>query len=403
MNYSLAETADEALGNAEQAFLHGNLSAADLLCHYVLASYPDHPRALGIRSLLASRLGLAENGSTWLQSGAHPNVPRFLLIKAWGQGFWSDMCHVMASLLVAEITDRIPVVQWGGNSLFHCGGGGGGDAFRHYWDPVSRSDLEDVVSAASSGVFPAKWRADNLEQNDFEKWAGPCSRLGAIHFLNRPEPVAVTDFYASLVDVAPWIPTGHAMHGAPLDEIYRYVADLYLRPAQAVRQRVEAFRAEYLAGHDVLGVHIRGSDKETEFHALELLNRQYFDLLDAESPLTKFFVLTDDARWLAALRQRYGDRIIYTPSQRTTSLTGVHNLPDVDRLALGMEVMTDTHLALSCDRFVGNGRSNLSNIVFLLKPWAPDACRTFEPPTLFWRNAYIHLPQGGGVWGFGAP
>ena len=126
MNYSLAETADEALGNAEQAFLHGNLSAADLLCHYVLASYPDHPRALGIRSLLASRLGLAENGSTWLQSGAHPNVPRFLLIKAWGQGFWSDMCHVMASLLVAEITDRIPVVQWGGNSLFHCGGGGGG-------------------------------------------------------------------------------------------------------------------------------------------------------------------------------------------------------------------------------------------------------------------------------------
>ncbi len=37
---------------------------------------------------------------------------RFLLIKSWGCGFWSDVDHVMGQLLVAEITNRIPVIYW---------------------------------------------------------------------------------------------------------------------------------------------------------------------------------------------------------------------------------------------------------------------------------------------------
>jgi len=45
-------------------------------------------------------------------------VEKFLLIKAWGYGFWSDVSHVLGQLLVAELTGRTPIVHWGQNSLF---------------------------------------------------------------------------------------------------------------------------------------------------------------------------------------------------------------------------------------------------------------------------------------------
>jgi hypothetical protein len=35
---------------------------------------------------------------------------RYLLIKAWGFGFWADLDHVLGALLLADLTRRVPVV-----------------------------------------------------------------------------------------------------------------------------------------------------------------------------------------------------------------------------------------------------------------------------------------------------
>src|SRR4051812_49352892 len=35
--------------------------------------------------------------------------PRYLVIREWGFGFWSDISHVLGALLLAEGTGRIPV------------------------------------------------------------------------------------------------------------------------------------------------------------------------------------------------------------------------------------------------------------------------------------------------------
>ena len=43
---------------------------------------------------------------------------KYLLIKAWGFGFFSDVNHIIGQLLIAELTGRIPIVYWGKNSLF---------------------------------------------------------------------------------------------------------------------------------------------------------------------------------------------------------------------------------------------------------------------------------------------
>ena len=73
-----------------------------------------------------------------------------------------------------------------------------------------------------------------------------------------------------------------------------------------------------------------------------------------------------------------------TDSQRTTGDVGIHysSASSIGRTRLGYEVMRDTYLALRCDKFLGNGRSNLSAIVEVSKRWDSGACRLLVPSQL---------------------
>src|SRR5205085_3924453 len=172
---------------------------------------------------------------------------RYLLIKAWGFGFWSDVSALLGALLLAEITGRIPVTHWGTNSLF--GDGSGGDAFTRYFEPVSDLRLHDLARLDDATFFPPKWSRTNLAEENVAKWRGSGSRGAAIYFLSRPEKIAICDFYTGVINVAPWIPAGHPMHGKPLAEIYRYLVARYLRPCAIVHSACDQF----------LGAHLRGA------------------------------------------------------------------------------------------------------------------------------------------------
>jgi hypothetical protein len=67
---------------------------------------------------------------------------------------------------------------------------------------------------------------------------------------------------------------------------------------------------------------------------------------------------------------------------RTDNDLGIHYTPSVDPVRLGIEVMRDTYLALRCARFIGNGQSNLSAMVAMLKRWDPGACVLVAPSQL---------------------
>jgi hypothetical protein len=59
----------------------------------------------------------------------------------------------------------------------------------------------------------------------------------------------------------------------------------------------------------------------------------------------------------------------------------------------GLEVMTDDNLALRANRFIGNGSSNVSAMVDLLKQWKPGETTLMGKSLLRQRNLYIHLKQ----------
>ena len=100
--------------------------------------------------------------------------------------------------------------------------------------------------------------------------------------------------------------------------------------------------------------------------------------------------MTDDERWLLRVKSSYGNRVVATDCLRTSTLTGVHRLAPTAGLRVGVEVMTDTYLAVRANRFIGNGRSNVSAIIALLKDWKPEDCLLVRPSHMMERNLSIH-------------
>lgn len=407
-----------SLTDAFERAQRGNLIYAEILARMVLAQAPTHLDALNLLGFVAIRAGaigpaldiFRRADAAWPQIGLDATVARveaampgwearhrawrpnerFLLIKAWGYGFGSDMASLMGALLLAELTARTPVVHWGPNSLYSDGGPG--NAFVNYFEPINAFGLDDLRQVAARGVFPGKWNAGNLGVEDLNKISGRDSRLGALFFLERDEPLAVFDFNCGIVDVLPWMPADHPYRGLTVPQIYRQLWAKYCRPTERVRARIERFAAAHWPAGRVLAVHVRDGDHRYEQTNLLDVNAQYFDTVDrllAESPAS-IYLMTDSSTAVEAFRGRYGDRVFATDAQRTPDDTGIHYRDGTDRVQLGVDILADILLATRADAFVGNGRSSPSATVWQLKDWPPGAAHMIVPNIYEERNLFLY-------------
>ena len=186
MNAAVAEAAvtpSPALA-ANDALGRGNLQLADYLCREALRDNPQDALAMTLLGHMASGLRRWQLAEAWFTralaaaGGPRPLArPKYLLIKAWGYGFSSDMDHVVGQLLLAELTGRTPVVHWGANTLF--GAQDIANAFELYFRPVSGA-TQDGLSAWGQSFFPAKWTAATLRDENVNKFQGPGSRTSAL-------------------------------------------------------------------------------------------------------------------------------------------------------------------------------------------------------------------------------
>lgn len=325
----------------------------------------------------AVRIMLTKAQQSTSLPAAKPRGKRFLLIKAWGYGFWSDVNHVLGQLLLAEITGRIPVVHWGANSLFSDDPND--DAFHHFFEPVSPFTVDDLAARAAS-FHPPKWRAGNLRQENLNKFEGPWSRSSSLFTFERNEEVVVSDFHHAVNDLAPWIPPGHPLAGLGTDELFLHLYRRHLRVRPEILARAERFHQERLAGRPTIALHVRGGDKGGEDPGLARLNALYLPELErqlAALPAARIFLITDDLAILDGYRERFGERLVHTAATRTGNEQGVHYQRQQSRRALGEEVLIDALLAARCDRFIGNGLSNVSLAVAQMRRWEPGSCRLF--------------------------
>jgi hypothetical protein len=355
---------------AERRFAQGDIAKAEAYARSVLSSVPEHAAAQNVLNGIAALIAQGPPDS-------EAAGPRFLVIEAWGSGFWSDVSHVLGCLLLAEITNRIPVTHWGANSLFRAGPG---DAFTRYFEPVSPYTLDDIRALDGAAIYPLKTMAEK-------------SGLSGLSYLNRPEAVAVSDSYVSVFQLLPWIPAGHPWHGFPVDAVYRALFAKYLHPKGSVLADAEDFYRKTIAGRPAIAVHVRGSDKWSEMRAQHGAER-YFEVLDREDTKARLFLLTDDLRVLSQFRARYGARVVATECQRASADFGLHLQQGTDHARLPREVMIDVFVALACDVFFGMGWSNVSAIIAMLKPWE-GRCHLLGPSILMDRFVGLDLPSGG--------
>ena len=395
---------------ADAAFAAGNLAASEVVCRDILDEAPRHADALNLLGIIAAKVKAVEQAQRYFAAAIEADssnqafqrnleltkftfvrkpdsTPRYLVIKAWGFGFWSDISHVLGSLLLAEITGRIPVIHLGKSSLY--ADDSGADVFGRYFQPVSDLGLTDVAAIAGATFFPAKWNKANLAQDDVAKWKGAGSRLGALNFLNRRETVAVSDFYVGAIYVQPWIPADHPMHGKALDEIHRYLLAKYLRLNKGCQAECDAFFDRHLQGAPFAAVHMRGADKILEDADVRARHEACMAELAAVDPSWRIFLLTDDAPMAERLKAQYGDRIVLTDAQRSSSIVGVHCDPAADRVKAAQEVVVDTFLGARADRFIGTGRSNISTLIAAMKDWLPGHCTIFGDNQIMERNLFI--------------
>jgi len=171
INAEIANSFDKKISNL---LTKGNLAQAEILLRLVLEEKPNNAKAYNDLGLIASELNISDFSvryfseavrlaPDWSEAKIHleqvsirhrgeadqsaksnQGEEKFLLIRAWGFGFWSDVSHVLGQCLLAEMTDRKPIVYWGRNSLF--GDGTSSNAFSNYFENVSEATVDGIIN-----------------------------------------------------------------------------------------------------------------------------------------------------------------------------------------------------------------------------------------------------------------
>jgi hypothetical protein len=293
---------------------------------------------------------------------------RFLLVKAWGCGFWSDVSHVLGQLLFAEIMDRIPVIYWGADSLYGYGEPGGPDAFTMYFLPISNYSINDLLNQNYT-YYPLTWNRNNLLLEAKKQYPK------ITDFLRRPENVLVNNHHIHVQSLLPYINNNHPLYGCSrhnIDLIYCYLIHKYLKLQPYISDEIEDYYSTNMKNTPILAVHIRGGDKSTEVPNLHEINNFYPQEINnhlINHPETSIFLLTDQDSILTEYKNSYGNKLIYTECCRTNSD------PVLCQKRNGIEIIKDTCLAAKCDYFIGNAYSNVSQMISLLKIWPAETIK----------------------------
>ncbi|WP_223069564.1 O-fucosyltransferase family protein [Paenibacillus caui] len=303
------------------------------------------------------------------------NQERFLLIKSWACGFWSAMEHVAGALLIAELTERIPVIFWGADSLYASEDPQNKDAFAMYYQPINHYTIDDVEKDHYT-YFPERWNRHNLRFSHLMDISDLNDVPG--NFFNRTEQVLVTNVHIALHYFRHLIPEDHPTYGMEHHDVYRYLFQKYFKLQPDVEEEINRFYESNMSDHGPwLGVHIRGTDKIMERPLLYQLNANYPERINdflERNPSGHIFMLTDSEQILRKFQARFGDRILNTDCLRSPDdmLSVHHHMTGYEGRRKGIEILKDTYLAARCDQFLGASFSNVSIAVLRLKSWAND-------------------------------
>ncbi len=306
---------------------------------------------------------------------------RYLLIKSLGKSIWADMDHVMCQLLVAELTNRNPVVYWGMESLY-CESIAT-NAYELFFEPVSGFTANEIIRPGYS-FYPPAWNPENILAEDSDRFKMEYRDLKSL--MNSEANIVVSDIYYPLSSILSWANRTHWSFGKTPYQVYRYLFDKYLRLKPEVKKEIKRYintTPNFRDEKPILGIHCHSNAVVHEVAQIYDMNefyKPYIWQFIVRYNIRHVFLITDSKKTLKQYKKLYGvnGMLLYTDSKirplKERIPTYLLNYPNkrhkgVELIKDTIDVIKDTYLASQCDFFIGNGYSNLSNTVMRFKDW----------------------------------
>lgn len=329
---------------------------------------------------------------------------RFLLIKAWSYTLWADIDHVLSQLLIAEITNRIPIVYW----PTHCINNGSvqTNGFELYFEPISNYTINHIAKHEYT-YYPPIYDSDSILTDDWNRDTWMYRNIGDI--ICSDANVVVGDAYYNVSELIPFLNKKHSVYGMDVEQIYHYLFNKYIKIKPDIEMEIQNYYNKWIRGnHPILAVHVRRVNKNEVFDARNSkeYGNQYWnkvykrykkkqdrekvtkiypkgkikrpnDLYHSEIRkyiqkynVKKIFLLTDCEETVKEYKKLYGSKLLYTDCKRYLGGDVVLQMenPMIKRRR-GVEIIKDTYLASKCDFFIGNDFSHLSHTVLRIKDW----------------------------------
>lgn len=141
----------------------------------------------------------------------------------------------------------------------------------------------------------------------------------------------------------------------------------YIHIKPSILSCINGFWDAHLANHDVLGIHIRGTDL---MYAPPVSPAEYFDFVDhwiKSHNDPKLFLATDQAQYLSTFQKRYGNIVVSYDSSRSVDEVAPFNLKNIPPYKKGEDVLIDMYL-LSKSDFLVKGASAVSEFPLYINP-----------------------------------
>lgn len=395
--------------NGYRSFLHrfaraclssDNYYEMDLALQVCQSRFPDDAIAHNLHAMLAFNLGLYEHALKHVNKAIELNpslqkandnkrvilkvsdrvknqVPvtdvkkaevRYLLIHAWGSGMGFDLMHLLQQLLLAEMTDRTPVVYWGKSSVYNATPHE--DCFTRFFEPISNVCF-DQLEPLHASVYPEYWQSRPL--NDFlrrTRWRNKINkqlyRITPLYYLARAEPLLVAGEFTNITTMLPWLNANSDYKGLSVTDVYRRLMTKFIKPKPSLQAKADDFVKQCFNSAPFIAIHLRGTDKHREKQASNLLeiNNSLIEKLSALDEKFPIFVMTDDSRQIKFMQKRFGRRVFSVDVTRSeNNELGVHLTATDNQTQLAQEVLIDVLIAQQSSHFFGCGLSYLACVV----------------------------------------
>jgi hypothetical protein len=250
------------------------------------------------------------------------------VIGPWFGGFFSTMCSTLGNIAWADMVNKKPVVYWDHRSLYYQKegyNGSVGNVWEYYFEPVSDA---------------------SYTKND----------LIYIGYCAPDHRTCIRGFTKHSYEYKKWVNS---------------IITKYVRIKSAVQEKIDALYSEKIQGKKTIGIHLRGTDKQSEIRlpSPELLLQEANRVAD-EIEAEQFFIATDEEKLLKVAQEILNRPIVYCDSYRSSNGHPVHKRPQ--KAQLGEEVLIETLLLSMCDWFVCS-HSNVAYFVMFFNPEIPNS------------------------------